>query len=70
MSRQELAELANAHVASQGCRGAALDATYIGKLERGEHRWPQSRYREAFRTVLRATTDSDLGFFIVRRQTA
>ncbi|MEU8075893.1 hypothetical protein AB0B31_10625 [Catellatospora citrea] len=60
--------MVNAHLVSQGWRGVVLDATYVGKLERGEHRWPQSRYRNAFRAVLRAAKDCDLGFFIVRRQ--
>jgi hypothetical protein len=67
-SRQELADLVNRCLAASGVRGAALDAAYLGKLERGEHRWPSREYRSAFRMVLGAATDSELGFFIVRRQ--
>ncbi|WP_148083604.1 hypothetical protein [Micromonospora sp. Llam0] len=44
-----------------------LDAAYIGKLERGDYRWPNQRYREALRIVLRAASDADLGFASPRR---
>jgi hypothetical protein len=69
LSRQELADLVNAELLRSDGRYGAMDATYIGKLERGEHRWPQERYRRAFRVVLGAQTDSELGFFVIRRQT-
>lgn len=65
MSRQELADLVNVELADTGRRGS-LDATYVGKLERGEHRWPQDAYRQAFRAVLGADSDAALGFFVVR----
>lgn len=68
LSRQELADLVNAELARNHGSYGALDATYIGKLERGEHRWPQERYRRAFRAVLTAHTDAELGFFVIRRQ--
>jgi hypothetical protein len=45
-----------------GVVAAAMDAAYIGKLERGEYRWPNHRYREALRAVLHAASDPDLGF--------
>lgn len=38
----------------------------IGKLERGVTRWPGKRRREAFRAVLHARTDGELGFYVIR----
>ncbi|MGC9671012.1 hypothetical protein ACNTMW_31245 [Planosporangium sp. 12N6] len=69
MSRQELAEALNLHVLNATGRVVALDGNYVGKLERGEHRWPRADYRAAFRAVLGAATDSELGFFVLRRST-
>jgi hypothetical protein len=68
MSRQELAEAVNAWLfaKSGGERESHLDETYIGKLERGEHRWPTERYRAALRGVLGASTDAELGLHINR----
>jgi hypothetical protein len=66
LSRQELADQANEFVFGSTGREACLDANYIGKLERGEHRWPNDLYRRALRAVLDAAKDSDLGFFIIR----
>ena len=70
MSRQELADAVNAYLAGKDherCqREATLDANHIGKLERGEHRWPNDPRREAFRHVLEAATDAELGFWIIR----
>ncbi|MFG1887632.1 hypothetical protein ACGFIR_07155 [Micromonospora sp. NPDC049051] len=66
MSRQELADAVNAYAhAHTGCR-SAVDARYIGRLERGEHRWPFEPYRTALREVLGKTTNADLGFFIIQ----
>nr|MDT0658753.1 hypothetical protein [Micromonospora sp. DSM 115978] len=67
MSRQELAEAVNAYLWTRYQRRATLDATYVGKLENGTHRWPQRMYREAFRAVLEVETDSALGFWSTRR---
>ncbi len=66
MSRQELAEAVNAYLWRVHERRASLDENYIGKLERGEHRWPQERYRQALRAVLRVESDAELGFYISR----
>jgi len=70
MSRQELADAVNAYLAGKdGGRyrhEATLDANHVGKLERGEHRWPNDVRREAFRHVLSAATDTELGFYIIR----
>ncbi|WP_431728878.1 hypothetical protein [Verrucosispora sp. TAA-831] len=66
MSRQELADAVNAHTHTHaGCR-SAVDARYIGKLERGEHRWPFEPYRTALREVLGMAANADLGFFIIQ----
>lgn len=67
MSRQDLAELVNAHLAEQGVSHAPLDGGYVGKLERGIHRWPQQAYRDAFRAVFSAANDADLGFYVRRK---
>lgn len=67
MSRQDLADLVNAQLAAQGVHHAPLDAGYVGKLERGTHRWPQQAYRDAFRAVLGADSDADLGLYVRRR---
>jgi tetratricopeptide (TPR) repeat protein len=70
MSRQELADAANAYLAGHDHERwraeASLDALQIGKLERGEHRWPNDIRRDAFRHVLNAETDAELGFYIIR----
>ncbi|MBX7267542.1 XRE family transcriptional regulator [Micromonospora sp. Llam7] len=71
MSRQELAESVNAYLWDTYKTKEALDETDIGKLERGENRWPRERRREAFRVVLHVSSDAELGFYINRNaQTA
>src|SRR5262249_48581997 len=45
-----------------------LDANDIGKYERGQNRWPGVRRREAFRAVLKVDNDSQLGFYVNRRE--
>ncbi len=67
MSRQELADAVNSYLWEKHRRRAALDGNYVGKLERGDHRWPQLIYREAFRAVLRVSTDAEIGFYINRK---
>lgn len=62
MSRHELAEAINAHVYHSTGRVTAMDAHYVGRLERGQRLWPSIAYRDALRTVLGAATDSALGF--------
>jgi hypothetical protein len=65
MSRQELADSVNTLMT--GSESGGLDAAHIGKLERGDYRWPNQRYREALRIALRAASDADLGFAPPRR---
>ncbi|MEV7231973.1 hypothetical protein AB0M79_33940 [Polymorphospora sp. NPDC051019] len=67
MSRQELAEAVNARMFAVTGRVGGLDGNYVGKLERGEYRWPGADYRAAFRAVLGAASDADLGFYVNRR---
>lgn len=66
MSRQELADAVNTYLARWDPDQATLDANQIGKLERGHRRWPGRLRREAFRHVLHATADRELGFHIIR----
>lgn len=66
MSRQELAEAVNAYLWDTYQQEENLDENDIGKLERGQTRWPGERRREAFRAVLHAKTNAELGFYIVR----
>ncbi|MFD9701351.1 XRE family transcriptional regulator [Lentzea sp. NPDC059081] len=67
LSRQELAELVNAHIWQQHRKTVEIDANYIGKLERGVIRWPDPLYREALRAILGASTDAALGLSNRRR---
>jgi len=67
MSRQELAEAINAYLWDTYQQDEDLDEYDIGKLERGDHRWPGKQRREAFRAVLHAQTNAGLGFHINRR---
>jgi tetratricopeptide (TPR) repeat protein len=67
MSRQELADQANAWLAVHYPREAPFDRNYLGKLERGKHRWPSAGKRAALRHVLQVSADRDLGFYISRR---
>ncbi|MCP2323548.1 tetratricopeptide (TPR) repeat protein [Hamadaea flava] len=66
MSRQELAEAVAEHIYAQHGLHVSIDDGYIGKLERGEHRWPTARYREALCHVLGVPDPSALGFHIIR----
>jgi len=66
MSRQELAEAVNAYLWDTYQEDENLDENDIGKLERGDHRWPGERRREAFRAVLKVASDAELGFYIRR----
>ncbi|WP_431726942.1 hypothetical protein [Verrucosispora sp. TAA-831] len=66
MSRQELAEFVAAYLFKHTGRTVNIDGRYVGKLERGEHRWPTEPYRTAFRAVLGRDTDAALGFFVIQ----
>jgi transcriptional regulator with XRE-family HTH domain len=62
MSRQQLADALNANIFQRCGIQTSIDAHYIARLEQGKRRWPNSVYREAFRAVLGASTDVELGF--------
>ncbi|MGH3550644.1 MAG: hypothetical protein ACRDQU_21500 [Pseudonocardiaceae bacterium] len=47
-----------------------IDADYISKVERGEISWPGKAYRSAFRALLGATSDADLGLYCPRSNEA
>ncbi|BCB74547.1 helix-turn-helix transcriptional regulator [Phytohabitans flavus] len=71
MSRGELADAVNATL-DRLYPGRDLTAHYvyrswIGKLERGEHRWPSEERRTALRQVLGAATDTELDLYSPRR---
>jgi hypothetical protein len=70
MSRQELADAVNAYLWNTYRVTSNWDETDIGRLERGENRWPGKRRREAFRSVLGVRTDSGIGFYIDRASAA
>jgi transcriptional regulator with XRE-family HTH domain len=42
-------------------RPTGIDAQWIGRLERGERRWPNADYRAALRAVYGVATDTELG---------
>ncbi|MDG4790160.1 XRE family transcriptional regulator [Micromonospora sp. WMMD1102] len=66
MSRRELADAINAYLA--GRTRSVIDAKQIGKMEQGKHRWPGALRREAFRVILNADSDQELGFYIARQR--
>lgn len=70
LTQGQLAERANDEVERLTDSPGAMDADYIGKLERGVHTWPNRPYREALRTVLQAESDADLGFRSTRSRAA
>lgn len=67
LSREELADLVNRQVFATTRRVIDLSANYVGKLERGQIRWPQADYRSGLRAVLGVATDTELGFERPRR---
>ncbi|WP_146017410.1 hypothetical protein [Verrucosispora sp. ts21] len=71
MSRAELADAVNAALdrlyPGQNLAAYYVDHRWVGKLERGEHRWPSRERRDALRQVLSASTDADLGLYSPRR---
>ena len=63
MSRTELADAVNTALAQlspdRNLTAQCVDHRWIGKLERGEHRWPSEERRAALRLVLGAASDTD-----------
>ncbi|MER7457304.1 hypothetical protein [Micromonospora sp. NPDC126480] len=71
LSRAELADAVNATLdrlyPGRSLAAHYVDHRWVGKLERGEHRWPSHERRTALRQVLGATTDADIGLYSPRR---
>ena len=70
LSRSEFAELVNAALRDL-CPGRhlnslAVDSRWVGKLERGEHRWPCAERRAALRQVTGAGSDAGIGLYSPR----
>lgn len=65
MSRQEIAEAVNAWIWEHQKRRTHLDGAYIGKLERGEVRWPLAHVRAGLRGVFGADDDASIGLYVV-----
>ena len=74
MSRTELADAVNTALAQlypdRDLTAQCVDHRWVGKLERGEHRWPSDERRAALRLVLGAARDTDLGLYSPRRTSA
>lgn len=66
LSRTELAARVNEHVWFHHSVRTTLDRKYIARLEAGQVCWPNARYREAFREILAARSDAELGFVPTR----
>ncbi|MFJ8577938.1 hypothetical protein [Micromonospora sp. NPDC093277] len=71
MSRAELADAVNAALdwlyPHRNLTAHYVDHRWVGKLERGEHRWPSAERRSGLRQVLGATTDAVIGLYSPRR---
>ncbi|MFI2652519.1 hypothetical protein [Micromonospora fulviviridis] len=71
MSRSELADAVNAALdriyAGRNITAHYVDFRWVGKLERGEHRWPSEARRAALRHVLGVDIDADLDLYSPRR---
>ncbi|WP_428963111.1 hypothetical protein [Micromonospora fluostatini] len=65
MSRQEVAEAVNAWIWEHQGRRVYLGGAYIGKLERGEHRWPVAHVRAGLRGVFGVTNDASIGLYVI-----
>jgi hypothetical protein len=63
MTRAELASVVAQHVWEHHGIEAPIDGKYLGRLERGEVRWPNARYRQALRDILGVPSDESLGFY-------
>ncbi|MFG1917410.1 hypothetical protein [Micromonospora sp. NPDC048898] len=74
MSRSELADAINAALdrlySSRVLTAHYVDSRWVGKLERGEHRWPGEERRAALRKVLNAASDAQLDLYSPRRTDA
>ena len=65
MSRQEVAEAVNAWIWEHQRRRTYLDSRYVGKLERGESRWPVAHVRAGLRGVFGVENDASIGLYVI-----
>ncbi|MFI9640888.1 hypothetical protein ACIG87_12610 [Micromonospora sp. NPDC051925] len=65
MSRQEVAEAVNAWIWENQQRCTHLDGKYVGKLERGEVRWPLAHVRAGLRGVFGVDSDASIGLYVI-----
>ncbi|MGH3942231.1 MAG: hypothetical protein ACRDTG_27150 [Pseudonocardiaceae bacterium] len=65
-TQAQVAEMVAELVEQATGQRCGIDADYVSKVERGEINWPGPAYRAAFRTVLGAASDADLGFYSSR----
>ncbi|HEX6519815.1 MAG TPA: hypothetical protein VF070_07325 [Streptosporangiaceae bacterium] len=63
ITESQVAEQVAKIVAVQTGRELAIDGNYVSKLERGVITWPNRSYRQAFRTLFNALSDTELGFY-------
>ena len=66
MSTQEVAEAINEYLYLHWNMTTSVDHRFVSNYEGGMYRWPARHYREAFRAVLGAATDAELGFYVKR----
>jgi hypothetical protein len=62
----QLAEQVANYVCRRTGRRPPIDADHVSRIERGLITWPGRDYREAFRAILGADSDADLGFHYSR----
>ncbi|MFG1888132.1 hypothetical protein ACGFIR_09715 [Micromonospora sp. NPDC049051] len=71
MSRAELADAVNAALhrlyPNRDLAADYVGHRWVGKLERGEHRWPSRKRRAALRQALEVNTDAELDLYSPRR---
>ncbi|WP_433531012.1 hypothetical protein ACQPYA_02480 [Micromonospora sp. CA-263727] len=65
MSRQEVAEAVNAWIWEHQGRRTYLDSRYVGKLDRGESRWPVAHVRAGLRGVFDVDNDASIGLHVI-----
>jgi transcriptional regulator with XRE-family HTH domain len=63
---QAAAAVMDALKAATGQDRSGIDASWIGRLERGRLKWPDAENRSALRTVYGVATDTELGFSGIR----
>ncbi|WP_143050078.1 XRE family transcriptional regulator [Asanoa ishikariensis] len=68
MSRQELADVCNTWLSTKPDPDTPITENTIAKIEQGRVTWPREWRRAAYRHVLGASTDAELGFEDRRRK--